>query len=192
PTAGNGKLSVRMAEILLTSQASDSRPLWLLTESELPRWLGEQPSEVANWVRAHAFQAEKHRVLAYPGADGSIAGALLGLGGLGCVDDLKLWHAAGLSDRLPAQTYHVANTLRADTATQFALGWLVGAYRMTRYRSAAPATQRAVLRIPPGADRAYVEVAAQANSLARDLINTPANELGPAELAAAATDLAGR
>ena len=179
-----------MAEVLLTAAAADSRPLWLLTESDLPRWLSEQPAAVASWVRNHGFQAERHRVLAYPGADGGIGGAVAGLGSLRSVGELKVWHAAGLSDRLPAQTYHVANELRQDAATHFVLGWLMGAYRMTRYRSAAPATPRAVLVVPPEADLAYAEAAASANSFARDLINTPANDLGPAELAAAATDLA--
>jgi leucyl aminopeptidase len=181
-----------MAEVLLTAAAADSRPLWLLTESDLPRWLSEQPAHVSNWVRGHAFQAERHRVLAYPGADGGIAGAVAGLGSLRSVGELKVWHAAGLSDRLPAQTYHVANELRRDAATHFVLGWLVGAYRMMRYRSAPPATPRAVLVAPAQADLAYAEAAAAANSFARDLINTPANDMGPAELAVAATDLAAR
>src|SRR5690349_6454868 len=151
-----------MPDTLLTQQASDSRPLWLLTEADLPGWLGEQAPPVAAWIRAHAFQAEKHRVLAYPGEQGGIAGAVVGLGALRSVDDLKLWHAAGLSDRLPPQTYHVANTLRADAATHFVLGWLMGAYRMTRYRSAAPIGQRATLVTPSGADLAYAETAASA------------------------------
>src|SRR5438045_5414523 len=68
----------------------------------------------------------------------------------------------------------------------------MGAYRLTRYRSAAPAAQRAVLLAPPEADLAYAQAAAAATSFSRDLINTPANDLGPAELAAAATDLAAR
>jgi leucyl aminopeptidase len=181
-----------MAEILLTAQAADSRPLWLLTESELPRWLSEQPPEVANWVRSHAFQAEKHRALAYPGTGGGIGGAVVGLGSLRSVDELKVWHAAGLSDRLPAQTYHVANKLRQDAATHFVLGWLMGSYRMTRYRSSVPSTARATLVVPSDTDLEYAEVAASANSFARDLINTPPNDLGPAELAGAAADLAAR
>jgi hypothetical protein len=68
-----------MAEVLLTAAAADSRPLWLLTESDLPRWLSEQPAHVANWVRGHAFQAERHRVPAYPGVDGGIGGAVAGV-----------------------------------------------------------------------------------------------------------------
>ena len=50
--------------------------------AKLQRWLSEQPAPVANWVRNHGFQAERHRVLAYPGADGGIGGAVAGLGSL--------------------------------------------------------------------------------------------------------------
>ena len=181
-----------MAEVLLTAATADSRPLWLLTESDLPRWLSEQPAHVAHWIRGHGFQAERHRVLAYPGTDGDIAGAVAGLGSLRSVGELKVWHAAGLADRLPAQAYHVANELRRDAATHFVLGWLMGAYRLMRYRSAPAATPRAVLVAPAQADLAYAEAAAAATSFARDLINTPANDMGPAELADAATDLAAR
>jgi leucyl aminopeptidase len=181
-----------MAEILLTAEHAGSLPLWLLTESELPRWLSKQPPPVVSWIRAQAFQAEKHRALAYPNADGSVGGAVVGLGALRSVGELKIWHAAGLSDRLPAQTYHVATELQPAAATHFVLGWLMGAYRMTRYRSVVPTATRAVLVAPPGADLAYAQAAAEGSSLARDLINTPANDMGPAELAAAAIDLASR
>src|ERR1700753_3508582 len=114
-----------MAEILLTEQGGDSRPLWLLTESELPRWLAEQPAGVAAWVRGHGFQAEKHRVVTYPDAHGGLGGVVMGLGPLRSVDELKLWHSAGLSDRIPAGQYHVASHLREDAATHFVTGWLM-------------------------------------------------------------------
>jgi len=187
-----------MQEKLLTADAAGSLPLWFLTESELPRWLAQQPAPVASWIRAHAFQAEKHRALAFPSPDGAVGGAVVGLGSLRSVGELKVWHVAGLSDRLPAYTYHVANELpsqpagRGDAATHLVLGWLMGSYRMTRYRSVAPTAPRAVLVIPKEADLAYAESAAASTSFARDLINTPANDMGPEELATAATDLARR
>jgi leucyl aminopeptidase len=107
-------------------------------------------------------------------------------------NELKVWHAAAMSDRLPAQKYHLANPLRHDAATHLVLGWLMGVYRMARYRSAAPAAPRPTLVIPPEADLVYAEAAAAATSWARDLINTPANDMGPAELADAVLDLARR
>jgi leucyl aminopeptidase len=183
---------VTQPEMLLTSDPGDSRPLWLVTEADLPRWLSEQPAQTATWVRANGFQGERHRVLTLPGADGQIAGAVVGLGALRGTVDLKLWHAAGLSDRLPALQYRLATPLAAPAATHFVLGWLTGAYRMSRYRAAPTPTSRAALVPPPQADVVYAQTAASATSFARDLINTPANDLGPAELAAAAIELAGQ
>jgi leucyl aminopeptidase len=176
--------------MLLTSDPGDARPLWLLTEPDLPRWLSERPPQVATWVRANGFQGERHRVLTLPGADGRIEGAVVGLGPLRNTAELKLWHAAGLSDRLPALPYRLAAPLAEHAATHFVLGWLTGAYRMSRYRAAATSAARATLVPPPEADLAYAQSAAAATSFARDLINTPANDLGPAELAAAASGLA--
>jgi leucyl aminopeptidase len=180
-----------LPEFLEASEAEGGLPLWLVTEADLPRWLGEQPAAVSSWVRAHGFQAERHRVLPLPGVDGAVTGALLGLGPLASAQDLKLWHAAGLSERLPASAFRVATPLAGPAATHLALGWLLGGYRFSGYRTAPPAA-RAGLAAPPEADHAYVRAAAEATALARDLINTPANDLGPAELAQAATDIAGQ
>jgi leucyl aminopeptidase len=177
--------------MLLLDTAAESCPLWLLSESELPQWLAQQPDPVANWVRAQGFQAERHRVLLLPDRTGTVGGAIAGLGALPKLDDLRLWHAAGLSERLSPQTYRLVTPLSPAAATQFALGWLVGAYRFSRYRTQSTAP-RASLLTPEGADVAYVRAAAEATAFARDLINTPANDLGPAELAQAAVDLAGR
>ena len=171
--------------------AAGALPLWLVTDGMLQGWLAQASAEVANWVRANGFLAEKQRVLMLPGASGNPSGAVVGLGSLGSFADLKLWHAAGLTDRLAPGTYRLATPLPAAAATQFVLGWLVGAYRFNRYR-APPAAGRAMLVAPAGADITYAEAAASASTLARDLVNTPANDLGPAELAAAAVDLGRR
>src|SRR6185312_4741529 len=157
--------------MLLTSDPGDSRPLWLVTEADLPRWLNEQPAEVATWVRANGFQGERQRVLTIPGAAGQVAGVLVGLGSLRSTADLKLWHSAGLSDRLPALPYRLAVPLAPQAATHFVLGWLVGAYRMSRYRAAPTPTLRAALVPPSQADLVYAQSAASATSFARDLIN---------------------
>jgi len=169
---------------------AESRPLWVVTEGELQSWLAGQSPPVAAWVRAHGFQAERHRVLSLPSVEGGIGGAVAGLGALASAGDLTLWHAAGLSDRLPSQPWHLATPLPPPAATRFLVGWLIGGYRMSRYRLDGSEPPRAVLVPPMGADLEYADAAARATALARDLINTPANDLGPEELAQAAMDLA--
>jgi leucyl aminopeptidase len=176
--------------MLLSDDPADSRPLWIVTEGELQSWLASQPTGVVAWVRAHGFQAERHRVLSFPSPQGEIGGAVLGLGSLRSAHELTLWHSAGLPDRLPAQSWHLATRLQPRAATHFLLGWIMGGYRMMRYRLEGSEAPRAALVPPPGADLGYAAAAARATALARDLINTPANDMGPEELAQAALDLA--
>ena len=175
--------------MLLTEDAGESRPLWLLGEAELEGWLAERASPLAAWVRAHTFKAERHRVLTLPGEEG-VAGALLGLGPLASPAQLGPWHAAGAPERLPALPWRLETPLPPGAATHFVLGWLLGGYRMSRYRLDAPQPPGAVLIVPPQADVRYAAAAAAACALARDLINTPPNDLGPRELADAAVALA--
>jgi leucyl aminopeptidase len=176
--------------MLLSAAPADSRPLWVLTQGELKGWLASQSPQVTAWVRGHGFEGERHRVLTLPSADGGIGGAVAGLGALQSAQELTLWHAAGLSERLPAQSWHLATALPPRAATRFLLGWLMGAYRMSRYRLEGSQPPRAALVPPAGADLAYADAASRATALARDLINTPANDMGPEELADAAVDLA--
>lgn len=139
-------------------------------------------------------------MLILPGKEGQIAGAVLGLGGLGSIDELTPWQVAGLPDRLPVGTWRLADELSPAAATRFAHGWLQGSYRLERYRSGGTSgvaagsgagdSAQAALVVPPGIDVSAVRSAAGASAMARDLINAPANELGPAELAATAETLA--
>src|ERR1700679_3510778 len=161
--------------MLLTADPGDARPLWLVTEADLPRWLAAQPVETAAWVRANGFQGERHRVLTLPSAAGQIASVVVGLGSLRAAADLKLWHVARLRDRLPPLAYPLATPLPPEAATHFVVGWLMGSYRMSRYRAQTTAA-RAALVPPPEADLVYAQTAATATAFARDLINTPAND----------------
>ena len=172
-------------------QQATALPLWLATERDYPALLEALPPMARAWARAQGFAAERYRTLAVPRADGGLGGAMLGLGSLSAPDQLSLWDAALLPERLPAGTYRLAAALGAPAATQFALGWLLGTYRLTRYRGApATAPVQNALIAPPGADLHYAQAAAEAIGHARDLINAPANELGPAELVGAAQKLA--
>jgi leucyl aminopeptidase len=182
-----------MQTLLSTDLTSASLPLWLVNEAGLATLLPTLTPAQAAWARAQGYAAERHRVLLLPAADGSLSGALWGLGGSRDLTDLSLWDAAPLPDRLPAGHYRVATELGPRIATQFALGWLLGSYRFSRFRGVTPKAPSANgLVIPAGADANYVQAAAEAMAFARDLINTPPNALGPDALAEAALALAAR
>jgi leucyl aminopeptidase len=161
-------------------------PLHLVTERELDVWRTGLPGAWRDWTLAGAFAAERHKVCLLPAPSGELGAAAVGLGGLANIDELTMWHVAGLSDRLPAGTYRVARPLTAGQLRRVAQGWAYGRYRYTRYRK-GPVVQENRLLLPPEVDRAEVERIHAACSLARDLINTPASDMNPVHIADAIT-----
>jgi len=172
----------------MTFDSHDPIPLWLLYEDEVDAWRAAQTPFVTAWTAAQNFKAEKHRVVLVPDAGGALAFAVGGLGRR--QGSLSLWHSAGLAERLPARRFRLAQSFSADDATQLCLGFAYGAYRFERYRPSK--NEAATLEAPANADTGFVSLAAESSRMARDWINTPADDFGPAELAAAARELAAR
>jgi leucyl aminopeptidase len=168
-----------------------SIPIYLLYEDDLDQWRTAQDEATRNWSAANCFKAERGKQLVVPGAHGRPAAVIVGLGRRNPREELSCWAAAAIPDRLPDGDYHLAEPLAGRLATQFAFGWAYGQYKFERYRRANP--QRTVhLRPPPEADAAEVARLKAATTLARDLINTPANDLSPEALALAAVEMARR
>ncbi|HZF15228.1 MAG TPA: leucyl aminopeptidase family protein [Steroidobacteraceae bacterium] len=166
-------------------------PISLVSESGLGAWLNAQTASTRTWAAASGFRGERQKVLVVPGSQGDVACVALGVGNLASLATLSLWHTALLPDRLPSGVYAFAEPLEERPAGQAALGWAVGAYRFERYRKAAPRTETALVW-PDRCDRGQVESAARAIAWARDLINTPTNDMSPAHLAAEAVHMAER
>lgn len=155
-------------------KSSDSKPVWFVAKGGLEA-LGLDPAALA-WARANGFEGQAGRLLIVPGENGQIAGALLGTG----KDDNPL--AAGkLAQALPKGAWHLASPVSAPDLA--ALGFLLGGYKFTRYTKKDDAD--VALMLPEGADKADVKRQARAVTLARDLINTPTNDMGPEALEAA-------
>jgi leucyl aminopeptidase len=165
-----------------------SIPLWLLYENEIDAWRATQSPQMARWLVEQNFKGEKHRVVLLPDAVGGLAAAVGGLGRR--QGELSLWHAAGLAERLPPRRFRLVQQFTAEEATQLCLGFAYGTYRFDRYRTAK--CDSASVEAPPNADVPFITLAAEAQRMARDWINTPAGDLGPAEFAAAAQRLAAR
>jgi leucyl aminopeptidase len=177
------------SHLLNEAAAGGAKPIWLVSEQGLAGWLEVQPLAVRSWVRLQGFQAEKNKLIVIPTPAGDgIAGAALGLGATPDLFEPTLWTSVGLPDRLPPGSYRFAGTFSAVAATHLTLGWEYGSYRFTRYRKAAGELPSLVA--PAGTDLEYVRLANEALGEARDLINTPANDLGPAELGEAVQRLA--
>ncbi|BAE52911.1 leucyl aminopeptidase family protein [Paramagnetospirillum magneticum] len=160
--------------------------LTVLRKGDLDGWLAGQPPSVRQWVEQTGFRAEPGAVCLLPGEGGALGGALAGL-----PDEADPWAFAHFPSKLPARTWRLAMPLPAAQAGQAALAWALAAYGFDRYK-ARKGKDLPRLAWPETADRARVEREVEAISLVRDLINTPAADMGPAELSAAADALAAR
>lgn len=160
-------------------------PIYAVTPNALDAALAGPLERHAKWLKATGFTAGAGKVALLPGGDGALAGVALGLG-----SDDDPFQLATLSSQLPAGTYALALAPKTGDANLWALGWAMGTYGFSRYKARDAAKMRPILAWPKGAEPAKVERIAQGLFLARDLVNTPASDMGPAELAAAAQGVA--
>jgi leucyl aminopeptidase len=170
---------------LLISDAKNALPIWFATTETLDSVLATLDGGARGFARAAGFEGKAGQFLALPAPAGGIAGALFGIES--AKSQTKDPFLPGrLSGLLPTGTWRFANAPH-DT-TLGALAILLNAYRFDRYRkSAAPKIK---LAVPEGVDGNELTRIAEGVALTRDLINTPANDMGPAELEQAAAKLA--
>ncbi|WP_419899918.1 leucyl aminopeptidase family protein [Roseomonas sp. USHLN139] len=162
-----------------TDPAAASLPLHLVAAADLPGFLRQRAADQAGFLEASGFTAKAGELRLLPGP-GGLAGAVLGLGAARAVG-ASPWPYGSLAFSLPEDSlWHLEETGREEAV---ALGWCLGAYRFTRYRSAARRPARLQLKGEQGRALATARAAWRV----RDLINTPAADLGPEELAAAVT-----
>ncbi len=129
------------------------------------------PDAARQWARANGFNGQHGNLLAVPGEGGELEGYLFGMGELAQAHPLALGLAASA---LKPGTYRLAGDYGEPTLA--ALAFALGAYRFDRYKSQPQAPE---LELPEGADGQEVARLAEAAAIARNLINTPANDLGP-------------
>lgn len=140
------------------------------------------PEGAADWANAMGFNGALGSTLAVPGADGSVALALVG-SGTAKTRARGRFQIASAARRLPAGTYHIASGLAGRDLEEAALGWLLASYSFDRYVN--PQEDAAMLVAPEGVDAARLEAIAAGEALTRDLINTPTADMGPGDLEAA-------
>jgi leucyl aminopeptidase len=171
---------------LVDGKTTQAVRLRILTPADMPRWLSNASALTTNWVQATNFSAKPGSIALLPDAKGQVGEVLLGLG-----EERNLRSFAVLPGLLPPGiTVECFNPLPEDTANRAALEWALGSYVFHRYKKNDKIQAEAHLIWPEEADRAWVRRAANGIFLVRDLVNTPAADLGPDELEAAARALA--
>ena len=162
-------------------------PLHVIDQPSFDGWLDSQSDPVKSWVAANDFKGGRREVLLVPGDDGRPLMALLGYGTAG-QRARRRFHLAVAAEKLPTGIYQITSGIADEHLEAECFGWLMSGYRFDRYRSHT--TKDTQLIAPKGIDAARLETIAAAEWLIRDLINTPASDMGPSDLEAAVADVA--
>ena len=166
---------------LLVAGAAGSLPVHIVLKDGPLDGLGG--AATAAWAGAHEFTGKTGQLLILPGPDGAVAGALFGAG-----ESFDPNSARALAARLPAGLWRLegVNGTEAEAA---ALAFALGGYRFDRYR-ARPGGERSQLVAPKGMDVAAALRIAAACALAREMVDTPAADMGPLQIETIAREIA--
>lgn len=162
-------------------------PLHVISADNCADWLNGQSDAVRAWCAAHGFEGALGQTIALPDGAGAPGMALIGFG-TDATRRRGRFHLAAGAVNLPEGSYRIASGLPDDQLANEALGWLLAGYRFHAYRKGSE--MKARLECPDGISSTEVEAIANAEALTRDLINTPAADMGPPDLEKAAQTLA--
>jgi leucyl aminopeptidase len=177
-----------MHSVFESATATPAIPITFASKATWEAIALDLPAQARQFAKANGFTAKPGACLTLPNASGEIAQVLFGL------DDETSrsrdpFRPGRLPGLLPPGVYRFANVSAKD-ARLATLAFALGSYRFARYRKSDALEVRLVP--PQDVDVAEIVRVAAASAMARDLINTPANDMGPEELARAAQDLAQR
>lgn len=163
-----------------------STPIHVIETRAAKKWFASQDELTRNWVLASGFHAGLGQILRVPDSKGRLSKVLFGWG---AASERKRgrFHFARAASELEG-AYHLASGMPRGDLDEAALGWILERYRFTKYTGGAPNTTR--LKCPDKCDPARLANIAEGEFLTRDLINTPASDMGPEQLERAAADLA--
>ncbi len=171
----------------LAPATAEAIPIRLVTAAAWPALSNELDPAARAFAAASGFEPKAGQICLLPSPEGALATVLFGVED-GDADALDPFASGKLATTLPSGDYRFANG--PDDPAAATLAWLLAGYRFDRYRE-RPA--KAVRLVPPaGLDSDEIGRVATAVAMGRDLINTPANDLGPDDLEEAARRLAER
>ncbi len=169
----------------LIAQSDRPVPVLALFEEDVEAALGSDADRAL--AKAHGFKGQAGRLVLASGPDGALDRVLFGLGKAAAPDAMAL---RSLSARLPDGDYRLELSRPLIEPEALALGWALGSYVFDRYKPRKD-RQRPRLVTPAGADSAAVQRIAQACFLAREMVDTPAADMGPLQIETIAREIAG-
>ncbi len=162
-------------------------PLHVMDADDLEAALATLPNTAQAWAKAQDFTGALGQIVTVPNDAGQIVMGLIGYG-TAARRARGRFHIATAASKLPKAVYKLETGLTGQALEEAALAWLLAGYSFDRYRK--PTKTGAELVAPDGVDAHRIETIATGEALTRDLINTPASDMGPDELEDAARALA--
>jgi len=165
--------------VQLKTSVARATPIIAVDRAAFKALAPKLPKATQNWLATCGFSGAPDSFALVPGADGKLGQVFAGIGHVA-----HPFALAALPKALPEGQYHLSEEGLALPAEQAAMSWELGAYQFDLYKPRSrPA---AVLLLAPGAEAERGLALATAISATRDLVNTPAEHMGPEELAQAA------
>ncbi|MEK9795371.1 MAG: leucyl aminopeptidase family protein, partial [Alphaproteobacteria bacterium] len=165
-----------VAHNLISRARKDTVPITIVADEKLDDWCTGLAKGQREWLDGTGFTGKAGSSALLPSEKGGLDGVVFVIGAA-----TDQWSWSELAARLPEGSYRLAGRPSRKDANDAALGWGMAAYEFTRYRK--PRQSRPDMVWPATADRADVLSMLNATAMLRDLINTPAEDLGPSELA---------
>ena len=162
------------------NSSTKALPIIPLTKDKLSSWRKKQRKEIQHWISDTDFEALPGRTCLISSSDGKLEKILVGVS-----NSTNMWDCGNLSQELPKGIYNFQHSNSKDVE-KWALGWVLGSYQFDQYKK-SKSTKKARIILP---NSSTIERTVEAIFLTRDLINTPAEDMGPAHLANAARMLA--
>ncbi|MDS4039756.1 MAG: leucyl aminopeptidase family protein [Candidatus Competibacter sp.] len=161
---------------LLPSRIPGCIPIVPVIENEFATWLERQDESLRRWLIATGFKAKPSGFNLVPGADGQLRAVVAGIG-----NPNDLWALGGLPLALPEGDYVLDAPFESRQLERLTLGWALGSYQFTHYKEPKRATAR--LALDPACDAERIQRQVEAVKWVRDLINAPAGDMMPEQLA---------
>ncbi|MTI10235.1 leucyl aminopeptidase family protein [Curvivirga aplysinae] len=169
--------------VFVSEKNDETITLLPITKDVLSGWLDDEGKDHKNWVEANQYKAAAGSVLMVPSDDKSIK-ILVGID-----EEEPHWSWGGIVSKLPAGRYQLPDDMEDDEIEAAMLGWALGQYNFDAYKSKK--NEKLIeLVVPSSFKGTEIINIAQGIYLTRDLINTPAQDMGPAQLAKEAQKLA--
>lgn len=166
-----------MLNCFTTKTSTQTISIIPIINNQFAAWLEKQPTKLQNWLKSNYFKAKSATFCLLPKADGTLETVFLGLEN---ADDF--WAFGALAQHFNVGEFQITQDFMSLEQLQRAcLAWGLGSYHFNKYKKSAT-IKNAKLVLPENCDVHYIENTIKAIYEVRDLVNLPAEDLGPTEL----------